>query len=110
MSDQTPDHSADQLQVPVAITVAGADRGPTVRDQQLLQAAQQQLTADPNYKALVHPVLSRCEVNAGLNETQDGYLYLRYDVLHAVAQEFWAHWGKAGHLNWQTGKITVPTS
>ena len=90
MSDQKPESSSAQSPAGVAMTVVGADHAPTLRDQQLLQAAQQQLAADPNFKALAQPVLSRCEINAGLSDTADGYLYLRYDVLHAVPQEFWA--------------------
>ena len=107
MSDQKPGSNSAQSPAGVVMTVVGAERAPTLRDQQLLQAAQQQLAADPNFKALAQPVLSRCEINAGLSDTADGYLYLRYDVLHAVPQEFWAHWGKASRLNWNTGKLSV---
>ena len=93
----------------VGLTVVGADRLPTAQDRALVVAAQALLLQDEHFKMLKTPTLSRCEVNAGLEETTSGYLYLRYDVLGAVPQEFWAHWGKKDRVSWKSGQITVKT-
>lgn len=97
-----------------ALTVIGANGqvtpGVTERQHALLKAATTLIQAAPEFHHLVHPVLSRAEVNAGLEETQRGYLYLRYDVTGSVPQEFWAHVGKTAHLNWKTGQLGVPVT
>jgi len=91
----------------VALTVVGADRLPSSQDRALVVAAQALLLQDEHFKALKTPTLSRCEVNAGLEDTASGYLYLRYDVPGAVPQEFWAHWGQKDRVTWKSGQITV---
>jgi len=91
----------------VALTVVGADRLPSPQDRALVVAAQAFLLQSDQFKALKNPVLSRCEVNAGLEDTVSGYLYLRYDIPGAVPQEFWAHWGGKDRVAWKSGQITV---
>ena len=93
--------------LPVALTVVGADRLPTERDRALTVAAQALLMQDAHFKLLRTPTVSRCEINAGVDETSQGYLYLRYDVAGAVPQEFWAHWGTHEKVTWRSGQITV---
>ena len=93
--------------LPVALTVVGADRLPTERDRALTVAAQALLMQDAHFQLLRTPTLSRCEIDAGLDETSQGYLYLRYDVAGAVPQEFWAHWGTHGTVAWKSGQVTV---
>ena len=93
--------------VPPALTVVGADRTPTPRDVQLFTRAQAVIEADPHFKSLTGAALQKGEVNAGVAETENGYLYLRYDVPGAVPQEFWAHWGKKDHLGWASGQVSV---
>jgi len=78
----------------VTLTVVGADRLPTAQDRALVVVAQALLLQDEHFKMPKTPTLSRCEVNAGLEETAAGYLCLRYDIFGAVPQEFWANWGK----------------
>lgn len=96
--------------VPVVIGADGGDRAqpPTPRQQQLIQAACGQIEADPQFRTLNGAVLSHTEVNAGLSETQKGYLYLRYDVPGATPQEFWAHVGPSAKLSWHSGQVSVP--
>lgn len=94
-------------QVPVGLTVVGADRLPSEHDRALMVAAQALLMGDANFKELKQPVLSRCEINAGMDETAQGYLYLRYDVQDATPQELWAHWGKADRVAWASGQVSV---
>ncbi|GMA16738.1 hypothetical protein E5F05_16890 [Deinococcus metallilatus] len=92
------------------LTMIGPDgRAGTLTPQQqaLLQAAQAQLQADPQFQQLQRPTLSRVEVNGGLVPTDPGYLYLRYDVPGAVPQEFWAHYGSQNHVAWKSGQVTV---
>lgn len=91
----------------MALTVVGADRLPSSQDRALVVATQALLLQDDQFKALKSPVLSRCEVNAGLEDTVSGYLYLRYEVSGAVPQEFWAHWGGKDRVAWRSGQITV---
>ena len=91
------------------LTVVGADRAPSPSDAQLLTRAQAAIEADPHFKALTGASLQRGEVNAGVAETENGYLYLRYDVPGAVPQEFWAHWGKKDHVGWSSGQVSVKT-
>jgi len=93
--------------LPVALTVVGADRLLNERDWVLTVAAQALLMQDALFQLLQTPTLSRCEINAGLDKTGQGYLYLRYDVAGAEPQEFWAHWGTHGKVAWQSGQITV---
>ena len=93
--------------LPVALTVVGADRLPTERDRALTVAAQALLMQDAHFQLLRTPTLSRCEINAGLEETDQGYLYLRYDIAGAVPQEFWAHWGQKDKVAWKSGQVTV---
>ena len=93
--------------LPVALTVVSADRLPTERDRALTVAAQALLRQDAHFQRLRTPTLSRCEINAGLDETSQGYLYLRYDVVRAVPQEFWAHWGQEDKVAWKSGQVTV---
>ncbi|GAA5532143.1 hypothetical protein [Deinococcus aluminii] len=92
------------------LTVIGPDGRAgilTPQQQALLQAAQAQLQADPQFQQLRQPTLSRVEVNGGLAPTDPGYLYLRYDVPGAVPQEFWAHYGNQNHVAWKSGQVTV---
>lgn len=92
------------------ITANGSAAVPSEQDQTLMQKAQTLIEADPHFQALKAPVLSRAEVNAGVASTASGYLYLRYDVPGAVPQELWAHWGKADHVAWKSGQVTVQQS
>lgn len=89
------------------ITTDGSAQNPSAQDQTLMQRAQTLIEADPHFLALKSPVLSRAEVNAGTPATTPGYLYLRYDVPGATPQELWAHWGKADHVAWKSGQVTV---
>ena len=89
------------------ITQNGTAATPSAQDQALLSQAQTLLQAEPHFQALKAPVLSRAEVNAGLQPTEPGYLYLRYDVPGAVPQELWAQWGTHDHVAWKSGHITV---
>lgn len=82
----------------------------TARDAQLLSKAQALIEQDPHFQALKSPVLSRAEANAGEQDTEAGYLYLRYDVPGSTPQEFWAHWGSHDHLAWKSGQVTVKNS
>ena len=95
--------------VPAGLTVVGADRAPTPQDAQLFTRAQTVIEADPHFKVLNGAVFQKGEVNAGVAETENGYLYLRYDVPGAVPQEFWAHWGKKDHVGWSSGQVSVKT-
>jgi len=92
------------------ITTDGSTAAPSAQDQTLMQKAQHLIEADAHFQALKSPVLSRTEVNAGVASTAPGYLYLRYDVPGAVPQELWAHWGKADHVAWRSGQVTVQQS
>ncbi|MGY2896145.1 hypothetical protein [Deinococcus sp. UYEF24] len=89
------------------MTVVGSDRTPTEQDTLLLTRTQALLQAEPHYAALSAPTLSRAEINAGLTETIAGYLYLRYDVVGALPQEFWSHWGTHDRVAWKSGQIMV---
>lgn len=94
----------------ISITVVRPDGSvgtPTPRQQTLLDAAQRLLGADSHFQQFQHPTLSRAEVNEGLAETDQGYLYLRYEVPGAVPQEFWAHYGARDRVAWRSGQITV---
>ncbi|WP_344983903.1 hypothetical protein [Deinococcus rubellus] len=73
----------------------------------LLDAAQKLIQADAHFQQLKAPTMSRAEVNEGVEETAQGYLYLRYDVQGATPQEFWAHWGKADKVAWKSGNVMV---
>lgn len=77
------------------------------KDQQLLTQVQALLSQDPHFQALNAPTLSRVEVNAGQQDTEAGYLYLRYDVSGAVPQEFWGHWGSRDHVAFKSGQVSV---
>ncbi|ULH18001.1 hypothetical protein MF271_23865 (plasmid) [Deinococcus sp. KNUC1210] len=101
----SPDHPTSPLSS--SITVLGADRPASEHDHALLTAAQALLSQDDHFKTLTTPTLSRCEVNAGLDDTKAGYLYLRYDVPGAVPQEFWAHWGHSSRVAFKSGQISV---
>jgi hypothetical protein len=90
-----------------SITVLGEDRAPTSTDLELLRVAQTIIEADPNYLRFVNAALGPCQINAGLGDDVDGYLYLTYTAEHQAAQEFWAHWGKKDRFNWHTGKLTA---
>lgn len=81
----------------------------TASDKQkaLLDAAQKLIQADAHFQQLNAPTVSRAEVNEGVEETAQGYLYLRYDVQGAIPQEFWAHWGHADKVAWKSGNISV---
>ena len=92
-----------------ALTVVGADRAPSPSDAQLLTRAQAVIEADPHFKTLTGAQFQKGEVNAGVADTESGYLYLRYDVPGAVPQEFWAHWGKKDHIGWSSGQVSVKT-
>lgn len=99
--------SASEPDILPSITVLGVDRAPTPEDLELLQAARKIIEADTNYLQLVNAALGPCQINAGLNDDVDGYLYLTYTAEHQAAQEFWAHWGKKDHFNWHSGKLTA---
>ncbi|WP_420594253.1 hypothetical protein [Deinococcus sp.] len=79
----------------------------TDRQRALLDAAQKVLQQDARFQALREPTLSRVEVNEGVTQTEQGHLYLRYDVPGQVPQEFWAHWGRANHVAWKSGTVMV---
>ena len=89
------------------LTVVGADRAPSSRDALLFTQAQAVIEADTHFKALTGATLQTGELNAGVAETENGYLYLRYDVPGAVPQEFWVHWGKKDHVGWSSGQVSV---
>jgi len=89
------------------LTVVGADRAPSANDARLLTQAQTIIEADPHFKALTGAQFQKGEVNAGVAETENGYLYLRYAVPGAVPQEFWAHWSKKDHVGWSSGQVSV---
>ena len=93
--------------IPAGLTVVGADRAPSSRDALLFTQAQAVIEADTHFKALTGATLQKGELNAGVAETENGYLYLRYDVPGAVPQEFWAHWGKKDHVGWSSGQVSV---
>ena len=93
--------------VPTGLAVVGADRTPSPKDALLFTRAQTLIEAEPHFKVLTGATLQRGEVNAGAAETENGYLYLRYDVPGAVPQEFWAHWGKRDHVGWSSGQVSV---
>ena len=93
--------------VPAGLAVVGADRTPSAKDALLFTRAQTVVEADPHFKALTGASLQKGELNAGVAETENGYLYLRYDVPGAVPQEFWAHWGKKDHVGWSSGQVSV---
>ncbi len=99
--------SSPSMPVPPALTVVGADRTPTPRDVLLFTRSQSVIKADPHFKALTGATIQKGELNAGVAETENGYLYLRYDVPGAVPQEFWAHWGKKDHVGWSSGQVSV---
>ncbi|GAA4012345.1 hypothetical protein GCM10022631_25200 [Deinococcus rubellus] len=85
----------------------GSSAEPSARDRQLLTLVQGLLNADPHFQALANPTLSRAEVNAVQQESEPGYLYLRYNVPSKVPQEFWGHWGSRDHVAFKSGQITV---
>lgn len=94
----------------ISITVVRPDGSvgtPTPRQQELLEVAERLVAADPHFQQLQHPTLNRAEVNEGLAETDQGYLYLRYEVPGAVPQEFWAHYGAQDRVAWKSGQVTV---
>lgn len=91
------------------LTVVGADRTPSASDAWLLTRAQALIEADPHFEALTGATMLKGELNAGVGETESGYLYLRYDVPGARPQEFWAHWGKKDHVGWSSGQVSVKT-
>lgn len=91
----------------VALTVVGADRLPSAQDRALVVAAQALLLQDAHFQTLRNPTLNRCEINAGLDDAGQGYLYLRFLVTDATPQEFWAHWGKKDRVTWMSGQVTV---
>ena len=85
----------------------GSDGTASTSDQELLKAMQTLLAADEHFKALKQAALSRAEVNAGQQDSEAGYLYLRYDVPGQVPQEFWGHWGMHDRVAWKSGQVTV---
>ena len=85
----------------------GSAGTPGRQDTVLLAAARRILEADPHFQALSAPTLDRAEVNAGLKDTEPGYLYLRFQVPGAVPQELWAHWGSRDRVTWKSGQITA---
>lgn len=89
------------------IKADGSTAAATDHQKALLDATQKLIQADDHFQQLNTPTLSRAEVNEGVEETAQGYLYLRYDVQGAVPQEFWAHWGKADKIAWKSGNISV---
>ena len=91
--------------------VIGADGTPggtaTPEDHQLAERGAALLAQDAHFQALVAPVLSRIEVNAGVASTDAGHLCLRYDVTGGTPQEFWPHWGKTDKVSWESGHVSV---
>ncbi|AZI44083.1 hypothetical protein EHF33_14295 [Deinococcus psychrotolerans] len=85
----------------------GSNAAPSEKDQQLLVQVQALLNADPHFQALQNPTLSRAEVNAVQQESEPGYLYLRYSISGKVPQEFWGHWGSRDHVAFKSGQVTV---
>ena len=73
------------------------------RDQQLLDRAQALLKEHLPEGAS----LTRAEVQPGLQESEGGYLYLRYDVPTGTPQEFWAHWGHRNTVGEKSGQVSV---
>ena len=107
-----PEPSTPNTTVPaVEWIVIGADGTPgsnaSAEDNQLAERGAALLAQDPHYQALVSPVLSRVEVNAGVASTDAGHLCLRYDVTGGTPQEFWPHWGKTDRVSWKSGQISV---
>ena len=99
--------SGPSTPIPAGLTVVGADRVPSSGDALLFTRAQTLIEADPHFQSLTGASIQKGELNAGAAETENGYLYLRYDVPGAVSQEFWAHWGKKDHLSWSSGQVSV---
>ncbi|AZI44118.1 hypothetical protein EHF33_14500 [Deinococcus psychrotolerans] len=89
------------------IQADGSSAAPSEKDQQLLTLVQGLLAKDPHFQVSDKPILSRAEVNAGQQDTEAGYLYLRYDIPGKVPQEFWGHWGSRDHVAWKSGQISV---
>lgn len=85
----------------------GSNAEPGKKDQQLLAQMQALLAKDPHFQALDKPTISRAEVNAGQQDTEAGYLYVRYDIPGKVPQEFWGHWGTHDHVAWKSGQVTA---
>ena len=50
--------------------------------------------ADAQFQALKSATLSKAEANRGQQNTEAGYLYLRYDVPGSTLWEFCAHWAR----------------
>ena len=92
------------------IKADGSTGAPSERDKHLLVQTQALLAHDERFQALKTPTLSRAEVNAIQQETEQGYLYLRFDVPGAVPQEFWGHWGTHDKVAFKSGKVTVSTT
>lgn len=80
----------------------------TLRQQQLLNAARKEIEADPHFKNLSGATFDHAEVTPGLDETERGYLYLRYNVPGGTPQEFWAHVSGYVGVKWRTGEVSVP--
>lgn len=98
-STQTP---PDPSPAPPSLT------GLTPRQQQLLSAARKEIEADPHFRALISPAFQYADVTPGLDETERGYLYLRYSVPGSTPQEFWAHVSGYVAVKWRTGEVSVP--
>jgi hypothetical protein len=110
MSDNTTNSTpAPEADPAWTMTAADGTTGttPTPEDRQLLGRAQALLAATPAFRALSAPRLTRLEVNQGVASSENGYLYLRYEVDGATPQEFWTHWGRRDHVGWTTGQISV---
>lgn len=90
-----------------AIKPDGSTEAASDRQKALLMAAQKLIQADAHFQQLKAPTLSRAEVNESMEETAQGYLYLRYDVPGATPQEFWAHWGHSDKVAWKSGNVSV---
>lgn len=90
------------------LRLVGAPGEPTPRQRALLVAACALIEAAPQFGRLPGLSFAGAEVNAGLAETERGYLYLRYGGPGVPPQEFWACVGAHPSLNWHTGVVHVP--
>ena len=103
MSDATP----GQIKWTVIAADGSTGGTPSARDIALYGRVDALMRRDPHFQALNRPTLARLEVNGALPDTEDGHLYLRYDLKSGVPQEFWAHFGPHDRVRWRGGKITV---
>ena len=99
-------HKVSDVELKV-IKADGSTAAASDKQKALLAAAQKLIQADEHFQQLKEATLSRAEINEGVEETAQGYLYLRFDVSGATPQEFWAHWGHVDKVAWKSGNILV---